>query len=181
VGVTIGKGAGEVGVIVADANGALLAAWPLSVDDVQPPVDNDTTMASTRIANNFFPTQITFFDRKPCADYVGFVEGSPNNSLNHVTVPPIRAVIQLTVAVIHLTRPSAFTVVAWSAVAFCVVTTPVALTKETAIIAITINAKYFFIMSPRLRVAVAMMPLFVKINTSLLIAVHVRAIDGDRE
>jgi hypothetical protein len=33
---------------------ALLAVWLLLVDDVQPAIDNEATITSTMIANNFF-------------------------------------------------------------------------------------------------------------------------------
>jgi hypothetical protein len=37
---------------------ALLAAWLLLLDDVQPAIDKDATITSTRIATNFFITQV---------------------------------------------------------------------------------------------------------------------------
>jgi len=40
------------------ACGALLAAWLLLVDDVQPAIDNEATITSTMIANNFFIIQV---------------------------------------------------------------------------------------------------------------------------
>jgi hypothetical protein len=36
----------------------LPAAWLLLVDDVQPAIDNEATITSTMIANNFFIIQV---------------------------------------------------------------------------------------------------------------------------
>ncbi len=45
------------------ACGALLAAWLLLVDDVQPAIDNEATITSTMIANNFFIIQVPLHGR----------------------------------------------------------------------------------------------------------------------
>jgi hypothetical protein len=48
-------------VVVAALDAAcdgLLAAWLLLVDDVQPAIDNEVTITSTMITNNFFFTSI---------------------------------------------------------------------------------------------------------------------------
>jgi hypothetical protein len=56
VGIAVGVPVG-VPVGVADTDGVLLAAWLLLVDDVHPAIDNEATITSTMIANNFFSIQ----------------------------------------------------------------------------------------------------------------------------
>jgi hypothetical protein len=46
------------------ACGALLAAWLLLVDDVQPATDNEAIITSTIIANNFFIIQVPLTEER---------------------------------------------------------------------------------------------------------------------
>jgi hypothetical protein len=46
------------------ACGALLAAWLLLVDDVQPATDNEAIITSTIIANNFFIIRVPLGEKK---------------------------------------------------------------------------------------------------------------------
>jgi hypothetical protein len=43
---------------------ALPAAWLLLVDDVQPAIDNEATITSTMIANNFFIIQVPLTEER---------------------------------------------------------------------------------------------------------------------
>jgi hypothetical protein len=42
----------------AEGDAALGAAWLLLIDDTQPAIDNEATIASTIAANNFFIIQV---------------------------------------------------------------------------------------------------------------------------
>jgi 1,4-dihydroxy-2-naphthoate octaprenyltransferase len=51
---------------------ALLDVWLLLVDDVQPAIDNEATITSIMIANNFF---IIYLDKKRRRDTISVIVG----------------------------------------------------------------------------------------------------------